>query len=81
MNLIRGTLLFGAIIYGLLFALELVQGHILWQAVIGIILIAIPVCLLYAKEEHPVHQGEMVAVWSCILLFGLYAILKSGGLI
>lgn len=81
MSLIRVILLTGAIIYGLLFAVELIQGHMLWQAIIGILLIAFLSALPFSKEEHLLHDGEMTAVWTCILLFGLYAILKTGGLI
>lgn len=81
MNRIRATLLGGAVVYGSIFAIELIQGHILWQAIIGIFFIAVLACLPYTKEEHLLHEGEMIAVWACILLFGLYAILKSGGFV
>ncbi|PWR72458.1 hypothetical protein ACKUB1_03835 [Methanospirillum stamsii] len=81
MNLIRTTLLTGALIYGLIFIVELIRGHILLQAIIGVILILGLAALPFSKEEHLLHNGEMVAVWTCILLFGLYAILKSGGLV
>lgn len=81
MNRIQITLLGGAIVYGLLFAMELIQGHVLWQAIIGIALLAFLAVLPHTKEDHMLHTGEMIAIWICILLFGLYAILKSGGLV
>lgn len=81
MSLISGVLLAGSIVYGTIFAVELLQGHVLWQAIIGILLIAFLAALPRTREEHLLHDGEMIAVWACILLFGLYAILKSGGLL
>ena len=81
MSQVRLVLLVGSLFYALIFAIELIQGHILWQAIIGIFLIAFLSSLSFTKEEHLLHDGEMIAVWSCILLFGLYAILKSGGII
>ena len=81
MNLIRIALAGGALVYAVLFGIELVQGHVLWQAILGIAAVAILALLPYTCEEHQIHEGEMVALWTCILLFGLYAILKSGGLV
>ncbi|MBP7034874.1 MAG: hypothetical protein KBB00_03875 [Methanospirillum sp.] len=81
MNLIRVALAGGALIYGVLFGIELIRGHVLWQAVLGIIAVAALALLPFTKNEHQLHDGEMIAVWICILLFGLYGILKSGGLV
>ncbi|MCA1916084.1 hypothetical protein [Methanospirillum hungatei] len=81
MNLIRIALAGGALVYAVLFGIELIRGHVLWQAVVGIIAVAALALLPLTKNEHQLHDGEMIAVWTCILLFGLYAILKSGGMV
>lgn len=81
MSRISMALAGGALVYALLFGIELFRGHLLWQAIIGIVAVMILALLPCTKNEHQLHSGEMVAVWICILLFGLYAILKSGGLI
>ncbi|NLV27565.1 MAG: hypothetical protein GXY48_10440 [Methanomicrobiales archaeon] len=81
MILIRTTLLAGALVYGLIFIVELIRGHILCQAILGVIMVLVLAALPFTRDEHLLHEGEMVAVWTCILLFGLYAILKSGGLV
>ncbi|HOL42003.1 hypothetical protein [Methanospirillum sp.] len=78
---IRKILAGGALVYAVLFGIELIRGHILWQAIIGIAAVALLAALPFARDEHPLHEGEMIAIWACILLFGLYAILKSGGMI
>lgn len=81
MNLIRVALAGGALIYAVLFGIELAQGHVLWQALLGIAAVTVLALLPYTSEEHQLHEGETIALWTCILLFGLYAILKSGGLV
>jgi hypothetical protein len=81
MNLIRVALAGGALVYAVLFGIELIRGHILWQALLGIAAVTVLALLPFTKNEHQLHDGEMIALWTCILLFGLYAILKSGGLI
>ena len=81
MNRISIALAGGALVYAVLFGIELIQGHVLWQAVIGIAAVVVLAILPCTRNEHYLHSGEMAAVWICILLFGLYAILKSGGLI
>lgn len=81
MNLIRVALAGGALVYAVLFGIELAQGHVLWQALLGIAAVTVLALLPYTSEEHQLHEGEKIALWTCILLFGLYAILKSGGLV
>ncbi|MDD1724561.1 MAG: hypothetical protein LUQ07_05485 [Methanospirillum sp.] len=81
MSLIVRVLLAGGVIYGGIFLVELLQGHVLWQALAGIGILAFSAALPLTREEHLLHEGEMIAVWSVILLFGLYAILKTGGIV
>lgn len=81
MSLITRVLLVGGGVYGGIFLWELLQGHVLWQALAGIAVLAISSLLPLIREEHLLYQGEMIAVWSVILLFGLYAILKTGGIV
>jgi|GEM_PF-3964925 len=81
MNLIKKVLLLAGIIYGVLFIIELAEGHILWQGLVGIGILIFFSCLPEVKKEHSLHKGEMIVIWTCILLFGIYAILKSGGFV
>lgn len=81
MNRIRAAILGTGLLFGALFVIELIQGQILLQAVIGIIAIGIICFLPFAKEEKIFHNREMFFIWGCILLFGLYALLKAGGLV
>lgn len=81
MSRIRAVLAGGALVYAVLFGIELIRGHVLWQAFIGIAAVALLAALPFTKDEHQLHEGEMIGIWACILLFGLYAILKSGGMI
>lgn len=81
MNRIRAAILGCGLLFGALLIIELIQGQILLQAVIGIIALGIICFLPFAKEEKIFHDGEMLFVWGCILLFGLYAGLKAGGIV
>ena len=81
MNRIRAAILGCGVLFGALFVIELMQGQILLQAVIGVIALGVPCFLPFAKEEKIFHDGEMLFVWGSILLFGLYAVLKAGGAI
>ncbi len=85
MNMIRTVLIAGSAIYIVLFMVELFQGHVLIQAIIGaLIMITVALLPFFGNGEsssHDLHNGEMTLVWICILLFGFYAILKTGGII
>ncbi len=81
MNLIRIILLAGGIGYTALFIAEFMQGHVFWQAILGAGVTVLISLLPFSHDEEHLHTGEMALLWICILLFGLYAILKSGGLV
>jgi hypothetical protein len=51
-NLIKKALLLSGIIYGILFAIELIQGHILWQGIAGLLVLAFLSYLPEVKDEH-----------------------------
>ncbi len=80
MSMIRMALIGGALVYALLFGIEFIQGHVFWQAIIGTVAVILIAALPFVQDEHALHRGEMIMIWICVLLFGLYALLKSGGI-
>lgn len=80
MNLIRLILFCAGLGYTGIFIAELIHGHVFWQAILGAAVTVFLSLLPFSREKEHLHTGEMALLWICILLFGLYAILKSGGL-
>lgn len=82
MSLIRNVLLGGSAFYAILFGIQALQHQPVWAESVGGIIIIVLLCALSFKtDEHELHTGEMILIWSCILLFALYALLRTGGVI
>jgi len=82
MSLIRQVSLAGIVFYGLIFVIQAMDHRPVWaESVAGIAIITFLAVLSFKTDEHELHLGEMVLIWSCILLFALYALLRAGGII
>lgn len=82
MSLIRNVLLGGSAFYAILFVIQAIQHQPVWaESVVGITIIVLFSALAFKTDEHELHIGEMIMIWSCILLFVLYALFRTGGVI
>ncbi|HWQ66197.1 MAG TPA: hypothetical protein VN372_04920 [Methanospirillum sp.] len=82
MSLIRQVSLAGSAFYALIFVIQAIEHRpVLGEAVAGIAIITFLSVLSFKTDEEQLHHGEMILVWSCILLFALYALLRAGGVI
>jgi hypothetical protein len=80
--MIRTVCLAGSIFYTAIFLLQAWEYHpVIGEAIAGIAIIAILTIISFRTDEHELHRGEMILVWTCILLFSLYALLRAGGVI
>lgn len=80
--MIRTVCLAGSIFYAAIFLLQALEYHpVIGEAIAGIAIIAILTIISFRTDEHELHRGEMILVWTCILLFSLYALLRAGGVI
>jgi fluoride ion exporter CrcB/FEX len=82
MSLIRNTLLAASGFYALIFIIQtLEQPPVIWEALGGIAILGTLTTLSFKSDTHELHNGEIILIWSCILLFSLYALLRAGGVI
>ena len=82
MSLIRQVSLAGSAFYGLIFVIQAMDHRpVIGEAIAGITIITFLSVLSFKTDQHDLHLGEMILVWSCILLFALYALLRAGGII
>jgi len=82
MSLIRLVCLSGSAFYALIFVIQANEHRpVLGEAIAGIVIIGFLSALSFKTDQHDLHQGEMILVWACILLFALYALLRTGGII
>lgn len=82
MSLIRTVCLGASGFYAVIFILQALQHRPVWgEAIAGIAIIVFLTAVSFKTDEHELHHGEMMLVWSCILLFALYALLRAGGFI
>ncbi|PKL59005.1 MAG: hypothetical protein CVV33_09865 [Methanomicrobiales archaeon HGW-Methanomicrobiales-4] len=82
MSLIRQVSMVGIIFYGLIFVIQAMDHRPVWgESLAGIAIIAFLGAISFKSDEHPLHVGEMILIWACILLFALYALLRAGGII
>jgi len=79
---IRECVLFAAGIYLALtvYQASRVPGTLGESIAVGAILV-LGATLYWAREKHLLERGEMLLVWSCILLFLVYTLLTLGGLL
>jgi hypothetical protein len=82
MSLIRTVCLSGSVCYALIFIIQAIDRRpLLEEAIAGILMIAFLSAISCTTDEHELHTGEMIMIWSCILLFALYALLRAGGIV
>ncbi|KUG21092.1 MAG: hypothetical protein KO206_01330 [Methanomicrobiaceae archaeon] len=80
--MIRELALVAGAAYAALALLELAQRHIIPAegALAAALLVAIAL-LHWASDGQRLKGREMAALWACIALFGLYALLRAGGIL
>lgn len=82
MNLIQKALFIGATAYIGIILLQLFENvSISIQAAGAAIILALAIIVISIKNEAAMKKYEMIILWCCVLLFGLYAILTLGGLL
>lgn len=82
MSFIRTVLLTGSAFYAILFIIQALQYQPAWiESLVGISIVGFLCALSFKTDEHELHSGEMILIWTCILLFALYALLRTGGII
>jgi hypothetical protein len=82
MNLIQKTLFIGATAYIGIILLQLFENvSIRIQAAGAAILLALAIVVISIQNEAAMKKYEMIILWCCVLLFGLYSILTLGGLL
>jgi hypothetical protein len=58
------------------------QYRSVWaESIAGIGIIAFLTAISLKTDEHDLRRGEMILIWSCILLFALYALFRAGGVL
>ncbi|HJJ89635.1 MAG TPA: hypothetical protein O0Y05_01100 [Methanocorpusculum sp.] len=63
----------GVAFYVLLMIFETIcYPSVLLEATVGSVLLGILTSVFLSSREHAIHTGEMVLVWSMIMLFVLY---------
>ncbi|HJJ99066.1 MAG TPA: hypothetical protein O0X23_02490 [Methanocorpusculum sp.] len=81
-NLIERAVVAGVAFYVFLMILEvIIHPAALAGAVAGAVLLGILASVFLSSHEHAVHIGEMILAWVMILLFVLYGVLRSFGVI
>jgi hypothetical protein len=74
-NLITKTIVVTNAVYILLTILEVINHPaVLTGAILGVVLFGIVASAFLSIHEHAVHTGEMVLVWTMILLFVFYGV-------
>lgn len=74
--------IFKAVIIGAIFyiALILVEGalhpSVLLPGVIGAVVLALLATVFGLKNEHAVHKGEVIVLWTMVLLFVAYGLFQ-----
>ena len=82
MTWIQKAVLASVVFYILLMIAEIISHpQILPGAVAGSILLGIAAGAFLYRNDHRLHSGEMILVWTMILLFVCYGILCMTGVI
>ena len=82
MSLIRSICMGASACYALLFIAQAIEHPpVLGETIAGVGIIIFLTAVSFKTDEHQLHLGEMILVWTCILLFALYALLRTGGII
>jgi hypothetical protein len=82
MSLIRQVLLASSGFYALLFIIQTIERPpVLGESVFGIAIVAFLSLLSTKTDKDVLHRGEILLLWTGILLFALYALLKAVGII
>lgn len=80
--MIRESILIAGIIYLAVIAIQMltVPATLLQGAIVGILLLA-GTGFYFIRHHELLEHLEIVALWSVILLFVLYALLRLGGIV
>jgi hypothetical protein len=78
--MIRKAILFGGALYFLIVVAQIINRPAIWpEGIIVALVLAIATACYLIHDEHRLHISEIVALWTAVLLFMVYAILKFGG--
>jgi hypothetical protein len=51
------------------------------EGIFVVVVLAIATAYYLLQDEHRTHTSEIIALWSAVLLFVVYGILKFGGVL
>ena len=80
--MIREAILFGGVMYILITIAQIIDRPAIWfEGIIVAIILAIATAYYLIHDEHRLHISEIAALWTAVLLFVVYGILKFGGVL
>lgn len=80
--MIREVLVLGTLIYILIIAVQLIDRPSLWlQSLLIGAALALATGVYWFRQEFRLHNWEIVALWTAVLLFVAYSLAKAGGLL
>ena len=82
MNLIQNGITIGAVFYIAVALVQMSEHSLILPEGAGIaVLLTIAAVITWIQDESGLKRLEMNLLWLCILIFGIYAILRYGGLV
>jgi hypothetical protein len=80
--MIREAILFGGVMYILITIAQIIdRPAILSEGIVVAIILGIATAYYLIHDEHRLHISEIAALWTAVLLFVVYGILKFGGVL
>jgi len=82
MNLIQKGITIGAVFYIAVALIQMSESSLILPECVGIaVLLTIAGAITWIQDESGLKRLEMNLLWLCILTFGIYAILRYGGIV
>jgi len=82
MNLIQKGITIGAVFYIAVALIQMTEYSLILPECAGIaVLLTIAAAITWTQNESGLKRLEMALLWLCILTFGLYGVLRYGGIV
>lgn len=82
MNLIQKGITIGAVFYIAVVLIQMSEHSLILSECVGIaVLLTIAAVITWIQDESGLKRLEMNLLWLCILTFGIYGVLRYGGLV
>ena len=80
--MIREAILFGGVLYILITIAQIIERPAIGsEGIVVAIILGIATAYYLIHDEHRLHISEIAALWTAVLLFVVYGILKFGGVL